>query len=63
MSKNSSVVTIWIKDTTVNVVFSDNRNLVQKICNSKEEAEQEYDTIHKMLSERGHVIKIKGDED
>lgn len=56
-------VNIWIKGNSVKAVFSDNQKLFQKDCSSPEEAKKEYDIIKSMLTQRGHEIKIKDDEE
>lgn len=54
-----TIVTMWIKDTTVNATFSDNGKLYSKICKTVEEARTEFDIIKDMLSKKGHEIKLK----
>ena len=53
------IVTMWIKDNTINAAFSDNGKLYSKICQTRQEAEKEFDIMKKMLSELGNEIKIK----
>lgn len=56
------IVTLWMKGNTVKATFSDNGKLFTKECSTAEEAKSSFDTIIKMLSERGNVIKIKENE-
>lgn len=61
--KEKVIVTLWMKGNIVKAVFSDNGKLFMKKCSTPEEAKSSFDTIRKMLSERGNVIKIKENED
>ncbi len=54
-----AIVTIWINDKTVKATFSDSEKLFQKEFDTREEALREHDILKKMLSDKGHEIKLK----
>ncbi len=53
------IVTMWMKKNTVKAAFSDNGKIYTKECSTLQEAKSSFDTIKKMLEERGHMINLQ----
>ena len=53
------IVTVWIKDLTIKVAFEGKDHIMTKTCNSKQELDQEWNTVQALCHGFGSEIKLK----
>lgn len=53
------IVTVWIKNLTIKVAFQGNDHIMTKICNSKKELNDSWETVQAICHGMGSEIKLK----
>lgn len=53
------IVTVWIKDLTIKVAFEGKEHIMTKVCNSKKELENNWNTVQALCHGMGAEIKLK----
>jgi len=53
------IVTVWIKDLTIKVAFEGKDHIMTKVCDSKKELKDSWETVQALCHGMGSVIKLK----